>query len=1056
MSKKVTTCNYCPPAIVRICCAALLLLNFSSCLGEATPSNVSGTGRAELVLESVEWGRLVDVLDANGKLVKQDVLIRESLQDQTGRYTLGVNPITQSELLSIHEAEGDPQFAVLLQAAQTGRTAIIGKGFSEPGPFSMVARNGAIRLQFSELIDPSSVTRDTIQLAVGEQAASSQQVRYVVDNSTFDIDGNPKGVVILDTTVSATDSASLGIQQNGIGLPASYTTDQANVAIRIPTQIDPIEGQFEVLRNLSGNHSIAPTSSDPLELSQLGQHPIIVRALRSGNSDDPYNGFLLDNLNPYLVGEFDSNIWTLNAVGGGSEEFMLKYSIKAQFCRAIHPKLGDVFSLGELILQVVKIEDASSPSAYQVHVVKVSGLADVPVGDFSSSPLAAQLTSKYTSQDSDLQLCYLRFDPEPEFGLPARGIDPASTISVRFSEAINIQSVRSMESMVCISYIDSPAPANSNSSQEAIDDWAARQFNYPRAETVGEYIDRQLGYQQSGSGSGRLKFGSIVASLDAHEFTLASSFGLSDSHGDGNNLHLALALRTDAKGIVDLAGNRLNAADFVAGTIGQSELITPGSVSPWPSNRYFALRFNSTDENNDGRSEYVGQFDFTSPGEMRGRPVSRYSRLADSSNVYVNEHFQLDYAVLTPLTPAGAVLQTCWPYHTLGFGLMSPSELNIDVEGMNWSPFSGVVYDDNFEHYSIALSHSERTPDTLINTGSGYPQYPNSGLQRFKEFDENVLGWKAEDSEFDEVVVADGTYNISANSAFLASSGNKMVPWMEFERSYTWRDNAIPQYESLDGGGYLGGKAGGSLNPEVTGLPEVWGPGKHRSIGVPLLARFRCYPEGEKFGANGFQVQLMCGSKPLPAFRVFSAGGVDSSGTWNQVIPDDPGSNGTFPSGGYHGTTGVKTAGYGPELYWQQIDFVVRVSRVYTHWFSFGGRPESLSEITMEPRPEDQPTGTKVVLDFRGCNTIDTTGCENSNALNDANSLDLYGDVDLLGHGCGSISTPTGWKENMTHLLDHQSGQEFNYFQARLSFVSNVELELEPMLGGMGFAWNVE
>ena len=140
----------------------------------------------------------------------------------------------------------------------------------------------------------------------------------------------------------------------------------------------------------------------------------------------------------------------------------------------------------------------------------------------------------------------------------------------------------------------------------------------------------------------------------------------------------------------------------------------------------------------------------------------------------------------------------------------------------------------------------------MIDVQSGYPAYKNSGLQRNKDFDENVLGWTPLDTEFDEMLVADKSYHISANNIYQTLSGTKMLPWMDFDTTYTWRDNAIPQYATLDGAGFLGGKSGGFLNPEVTGLEKVWGPDEHRSIGVPLLTRFRCYPKGEEFGANGF------------------------------------------------------------------------------------------------------------------------------------------------------------------------------------------------------------
>lgn len=1033
-----------------------MLLAFTSCFGGDTPSNVAGTGRATLVLENVEWGRLVDVMDKNGVQVEQDILIREGLQADLRDYSLALNPLTQSEILTIKRDADDPEFASLLASAQTGRAAIITKGLDGAPPFSLVARNGAIRLQFSELIDPDSVSRATIQIAVGDPPIGSLEVRYIVDNTVIGADGQPKGVVILDPTISRFDEAELGIPQNGVGFPESFDSVSPSVDIRIPTVIDPIEGQFKVLTNLNGNHALEPTDSDPIEYTQLGGHPVVVRAFRTGNASDPYNGFMIDNSRPELVGEFVASITSVSESAIDSNLLTFHYSLDAVFCRDIAPKVGDVFEVASALMLVSRVEDFANPNDYIVSGAELGGSGSIQIGDYSTNPLSGKLTTSYSSADNQLQLCFVRFDPEPEFGLPARGIEPQTTITLRFNEPIDVSTVKSLETMVCMSFLVDPPFADNNSTGEEQDAWAARQFGNPSGETVGEYIDRQIGYQLSGSGSGRLKFGTIISSADAREFSLAPSSGLSDSHQDGGAMRLALAVRNGADGILDLAGNMLKLTDFVAGNHGQDELITPGSTLPWPENRYFSLRFNSTDENGDGLAEYVGQFDFSEPGLMAGRDVIRYSRSADLSNAYVAQRIAFSQGVMTPLTPAGAVLHACWPYHLLGFGLFTVSELNIDVEGMNWAPFGGSVFDDTFNRYSLALAHSERTPDDLIDVQSGYPAYKNSGLQRNKDFDENVLGWTPLDTEFDEMLVADKSYHISANNIYQTLSGTKMLPWMDFDTTYTWRDNAIPQYATLDGAGFLGGKSGGFLNPEVTGLEKVWGPDEHRSIGVPLLTRFRCYPKGEEFGANGFQVQIMVGSSALPAFRVFSAGGRDAAGTWHQVIPDDAGSGGTYPNGSYNSSSGASTKSYGPEVYWHEIDFVVRISRVYTHWFAFGGVPTEISAITMEPLPTQQPAGSEIIIDFRGSADVNVTNCPPNSILVDANALDLYGDLRPVPDGCGALATPSGWSPDVYHLLDHPSGQDFAFFQLRLSFVSNIEMDLRPILDGLGFAWSVD
>ena len=1030
----------------------------TSCFEDDSPSNSAGSGQSTFFLEQVNWGRLVDVFDESGVLVYSDTLIKESLQNIPGNYTLGLNTLTGSETLTIGAPSGSTHFEDLLESATAGLSGIITRGIGDPTPFSTVARNGSIRLQFSELIDPNSVTRQTLQVAVGDPPIVRQDVRYIVKNDVVGGDGSPKGVIIIDPTISRIEEATLGIPQNGTGFPESFDTISPNILIRIPTVLDPDFGQLTILRNLGGNHGLTATSSDALEDSFPPYHfdPVVVRAIRSGNSDDPFNGFMKDLRKPELVAEFLASIASVSSSTADPNLRTIQYSIDSVNCRAIQPKSGDVFEIGQAIFLVSGVVDSSDPNAYLVRGTVLTGLASLPTGDYSSSPLGSRITATYDSSQSQLQLCWVRFDPEPENGLPARGIDPMATVTLNFSEPMDPGTVKSLETMVLVSYLEDPPVPGSNPTPEELDAYAARQFD-PNVENVGDYIDRQLGYQASGSGSGRVKFGPISFTPDSQSFTLAPSVGFADSHDDENDLRFALAIRDGIDGLKDLAGNGMSLGGFVAGNVGQSEMITPGSYRPWPTDRYFSLKFNGTDENGDGLAEYVGQFR-PSSGKMYGRSLTRFSRLADNSNVYVAQRIQFGQGIMTPLTPAGAVLQTCWPYHLLGFGLQVVSELNIDIEGMAWTPFGGNVFDDTFNLYSLALAHSERTPDDFIDPMSGYPKYNNSGLQRNgKLFDDNVMGWTAGTApEFDEVIVTEGFYSISASNLFTSQSGNKMYPWGDFSTTYTWRDNNIPQYASLDGAGFLGGKAGGSLPPEATGGLSVWGPDQHRSIGVPLLCRFRSYPKGKQYGTNGFQIQIMVGSSSQPAYRVYSAGGMDSGGSWHLVVPDDPSADGTIPNGGYNTATGFKTKNHGPELYWQQVDFVVRISRVFTHWFPFGGIPDFISSVTMDPAPEFQLPGTSVLVEFRGSADVSENNCAEPSILLDANVLDLYGDkLDIAQGGCGSIATPTSWKSDISSLLTY-SGQNFQFFQIRLTFVSNIEMNLEPELDAMGFAWGVQ
>ena len=1009
----------------------------ASCGGGSTPSNQPGTGRAALHLETVEWGRLVDVFDAQGVLVERDVVIRESLQSDGVNYLLGVNLLTQAETLTILQPADGAVFESLLASAQSGRAAIATKGLDAPGPFSRVARNGAVRLQFSDLIDRQTVDRQTVQVLVGDPPFINQEVRYVVKNGERGADGRPKGVIILDPTVSSLEAVDLGIPENGVGFPLSLDSTSPNLEIRIPTEIDPLFGQNIILTNQSGNRHLEPRASDPVELSPSFD-PVVVRALRTGNSADPYNGFMIDQQRPQLVTEQEVQVTQVAGVAGAPSLRTLTYHIRAQGCQEITPKVGDLFAVGNASVLISRVDNASDPAAYVVTGALLGG--DLPPG---SSTRIGRLTTAYSSADAALQLCWISFTPEPANALPGDGLDPlAATFTVKFSEPMDPVTVKSMETLVLCSV--KPGAGGSDPS---------RPYD-PAGETVSEFIDRLLGYTSvdaaaGTTGSGRILHGSVEVSPDSRTFTIAPLAGLSDGNDEGSNLYLVVAMRDGSSGLLDLAGNPVNFTGYVAGNVGQDERITLAGTPP--SDRYFALRFNSTDENNDGLAEYAGQFNFK-PGKLSGRELVRFSRTADPSNAFVGQRLQFGQGIMTPLTPAGAVLMTCFGYHHLGLGLTSVAEFNLDVEGMNWAPFGGNVFDDAFPRYSLALAHSKYYPDDFISPTTGYPTWPNSGLLRVQVFDNNILGFP--EGLADEKVVFDTEYRIAGVNRFSSPiSGFTYMPWPAFDETYTWRDTSLPS--SLKGA-----PNGAGVPPQITGLPATWVAGQVPSIGLPLLARYRCYPEGSFFGSNGFQVQIMVGSSALPAFRVFSAGGQDSGGRWNYIVPDVP-DGGVQPIGGYNTQNGTVTKSFGPEFYWHQIDFVVRVSRVYTHWFELGGQIASITPPTLEPPVERQPPGTNVFVEFRGTTLVDVpnTGgfnCEQQpNGLTDAiTCFDDYGDWPNPGTCCGIVATPYDWTRDPSTYLSLPTPP--SYLQLRITFISNSDQGFEPELDALGFAFTVE
>ncbi len=1006
--------------------------------GAGSSAGGSGAGGSSLVLLDMQWGRLVDIFDSEGALIENDALIRENVQTDGITYDLSSNPITQRETLIILMPRTAAGFQAALDATQTGLSSLQAKNFSDPAPFTKVSRNGAVRLVFSEPLDPNKVNRQTLQVLVGDENSgfSSLETRYVV-KTDLDANGVPVGVVIIDPTVSRFDAESLDIPENGIGFPASLDQNNPNVKIRIPTVINPFINQTQLLTNSRGTQTFGASRDsngaiiEPFELS--GLDPVVVRAFRTGNDLDVFNGFLIDNKKPTLLTEQDITVASVVSAG---DQRSITYSIDAINCRGLSPKAGDVIEIGSALIQVTSVTSDINPSAYIVLGVIVEGALS-PGSNFSGT-----ITTNYTAADVNAQLCYLTFTPEPTI-LPAVGVDPFATISVRFSEPIDAATVRSLDSMVLASANPAPGP-------EDLDG----EWDLAGGESVPDYIDRLPGFGTGGVG-GRILFGPISASGDSQTFTLAPLVGITDSFAEGADQQLSLALRNGNTGILDLAGNPVEFTSFVAGHSTQTQQFDVVSGAAGPE-AYFALRGNGIDEDNDQNAEYGGQIGpIEGDGILRGRDVLHFSRQADQTNQYVGQRLKFTQGIMTPLTPAGSVLQTVYGYHHLGFGLSNPSEYNLDVEGLNWSPFDGVLFDDTFDRYSVALAHSQRFPDDYIDPGSGYPSYPNSGLKRLSSnnFDENIYGFGQDPvtyADLDEQVMFDSGYNISGINKFQTPGGTFMYPWPDFQSTYTWRDTSFPKPDngSLKGGNSL---SGWGVPPRVVAdQTPVYQAGFYPSIALPLLMRFRCYPRGQEFGFNGFQVQIMVGSSNTPAFRVFSSGGRDGQGVWHLVVPDQP-SEGTNPSGGYNTTTGATTKVFGPELYWGQVDFVTKVSRIYTHWFDFGGNLASISSLTLEPTPSQANPGTSVQVDFRASSNVDEAAClaaEDPSPLTSAAfDFDAYGDYSSTG--CGTISSPSDWYSDTADFV--AEGRRF--FQLRLTFVSNPDLGLPAEMDAFGFAY---
>lgn len=1024
----------------------LLALAAPACFNINQPSRAQGSGQGVVLLESVEWGRLVSVADTTGRVVARDVLIRGDLKEDGINYLLSTSPVTQEEVLTILQPEGSSGFRTLLAAARSGLDSVDVKGPSDPPPYPVVPRNAAIRLTFSEQVAPSSVDATTIQVLTGDPPAVAMSVRLVVQNDP----ASGKGHVILDPTISARQSAELGLPQNAVGYPASFNLTDDNLQIRIPTEVNTGFGQPRVLTNLAGTRHIAVGPEDPT-VPDLAGKPMVVRSIRTGSEADEFRGFLPDFHRPSIITRKDVTVDTIRPSAPGEPgEFQVIYSVQERFCQQLTPKVGDVLEVGDALAAITAFV-VRDPGGLGTEWVQVGAslLDGAMPATGSGLGLTGRLTTRYTAVEADYQTCFLEFTP---FSEPAPGqaiaLDPFATFRVRFDEPVEPLSVLSMHSLVLVAIDENAAPGDPTAPFD------------PTTETVADFIDRQRGYHNPVSGSsreygGRILFGPIEVGTDSSTFTLAPIAGLTDPDSDDQQYY-TLAIRDGVDGIVDLAGNPLATSGFAAGPAPgagkdpeQSITVLPDINNHTLKDRYFCLRGLGVDEDGDGLPEYAGQYDVL-PGAITGRVPERFSRQADGNTESIGAGLALGFAnaPFEPLTPAGAVVMTVYRPHDFGFSYEDPNEYNLDVEGFNWAPLGGVVNDDSFPIFSLALAHANTMPDEQPNPFSpNIPLYPNSGLLTGSPFDDNILGFPT----FDEKIVFETQYDLRSVNLFVSESGTTMLPYPTFTETYTWRDTAIPQ-------SFLGGATQSQGSPpSAFGLP-IWGPEKVPSVGLPLLVRLRCWPRGNFIGTNQYQVSNLfptgIGTTTAPAFRVFSAGGVDSGNVFRPVIPDNSAFGGTSPTGGF--LNGVRTSNHDQVVYWAQGDFVVRVSRVWTHWFDMGVPIASATDIRgtlLEPANVVQAPGTEVIVEYRGSAAVQhpTDPTTTPSPLTDARRpFDEYGD--FIGAFGGSVSTPGDWSADVEEALVNQT-QAYQFFQLRFTFVSDADAGLRAVLDGFGLAW---
>lgn len=975
--------------------------------GNAQPPHLGdphqGGSAADLFLIEASFGRLVDVFDVDGntglrRLVYEDVVVGASVVSDGTTYDLGENLAQRDELTILHD-RGTQAFKSALQNAEAQRVPILDAGLPpELGPWSTIQRDAAISLQFSDLLDVDSVSGSTVKLATGYPPELPYEARVFADTNHGaladpDGDGLPSFYptrVVLDLTVSLLDGASSNppLRVNNLGLPASVNDSQPNVALRIPTRAAPQSGQTEILTNLVGS-GLAFNGNGTND----GSVPTldILRAMRAGGetdvTGDPHNGFLPDTEAPRVVNE-------MRMVFGGG--------IQAD------PLVDNGFVVGSASFNTVACTSAVSAG----DLIQQNGLYGVVYGFGLQSGGVVQdlrvrilysntgrptngLAALTTAYDPlfDNSDCFVSYAPTATTP-PNDGVSPDASVSVRFSEPMDAETLNAFYGFTLADAPSSPAQ------------------------------------------SGDLIAGQVIPSVDLLAFTFQASARLPHVQGVSETYHVHVGDNPLAP-VRDAAGNLL------ASALDDAELkLDPGAAGNGNGN--LVLRFESGDMlGGDGFEEFRGQVSVNASEElMKPRLVTRFQGNADRSQALPGAMIPFSSGVQTPLVPLGSKLHQLWRYADLGFGLMDDSNLNLDVEGLSWAPAGGQVVADSFPEFSITLGHGDKLPDELADPLSQFPAYPASGLGTV--FSDNFL-------EPGEVVHPRSSgYVVSPADLYTSTTGTVLIPYplnrgiaVEDYQHYTWRDTSIQSVGGSSG-------AGVPLDQEILinglGPDKNYAAGSVPTIGLPLLSEFRVYPAAQGLGLNALDVSLATNSSPRPNFRAYSAGGIDANGNPVLVNPDFE----TVASGGFNPGSippGAPTMPADNTFYIGAVDFVTTKSRAHSIWLDTRSTAPSFNQANLLG---DLPAGTSIELAFRGADAIVGGAPGQPFYIGaDAAGLDPYGDP-LPEPSAGTPSFFGGdasWKADISSL----SGARF--VQVRISFLGDPVDSEVAKLDGLALSW---
>ncbi len=979
---------------------------------------------SSLKLLDVFWGRLVEIHDRDSAtpLFSQFVINGDLLGDGA-RYVLERDPLTDTERVRILFERSTPQFLEVLRQLEASRQVLLKKGLSpsELPPFSAAARNCALVLEFNDLLDHETIDSQSLRLTVGYPPITPFDARVFADPSHGNLRGGRfhSTRVIVDFTVSEVDAQSTSLALNPLGLPAAAVTTSPNALLRIPTRVHASSQQLGILR-AAGGRALDFNGNGPVD--PLASTLDVLRAFRSGGNSsvtgDVNNGFLLDHSPPQVVGrQTVALLNTLDFSTSAEQAAFLRFGTAA--C-AFTPRAGDVLDIGAVRLRVTGGSGANPTNAV-VGPVLLRQLcencepAHIPVN--TNNPPLGSLRAPYRPQPGsgpDYPACFVEIAPPP-LAPPAAGISPDATFTVAFSEPMDPTSVRPFDSLL-LSYGN-----NAPSTSPLYSDVVAR----------------------------------VAPSGDNRRFTLQPLTPLRRVRPGGAADGYTLSVSAGQLPATDLSGNSVAGGlpPIALALSTQGATIDSGGVR---------LRFDSGDEDADGAPEVRGQILYDVVRQaVKPRAVQRFSASVDPSVPVVAAMRDMPLLnIQTPLSNWGSRLMRVWRYCDVGgMGLRDEATHNVDLEGLWWQPFGGALQVDSFSQFQIGVAHSRFLPDESVNLG--LPQHPESGL--VQTYNDNLL-----DPVSDPLTIvapkARG-YSVNPSDVSLSTSGAAIAPFpinrgvapSEFVY-WTWRDTAKTAVGAPNGVGADPAR----LTSIIASAAEkgFYPVDRVPTIGLPLLTDIRTYPDSQASGQNAFRIAIALNSSARPFFRVFTTGGVPpGASVGTPVHPDAL----TQAEGSISPSSGALLPWGDNTVYYGQADFVVRISRMHTTWFDTFDSATRFVDALVEPGAEQLPSGTQIVVAYRGASSFAPAPPPGQTPQHDARNFDAYGNLYTAaqlnfvfpGGGGGFATAPLfhpapdvdRWSSSAAQL----DGARF--IQARVSFLSNPTTGLSPELSALGLAY---